>query len=284
MLPSFWLWKTWGRHCLSVLGTILKDNWRWRRQIVHLAVFDLKKQSRGAVLGWVWFFIRPALYVFCFWFAIDIGLKASHVDPGGPPYILWLCSGIVPWFFMRDMLGAGIDVMHRYPYLVNKVKFPISGISSIYTLASLFIQLMLQVVLAVVYFACGQPLGLELLQVPVLLVLMYCFWFFFSVLMSPLCVMSKDVKNLMAALSTPFFWLSGVIFDVRNIGIDWIQNALCLNPITFFVTGFRDALYYRSWIWDDFTLCIGFVVVFIATVGMALIVYKRTNAEVVDVL
>lgn len=34
---------------------------------------------------------------------------------------------------MQDMLGAGIDVMHRYPYLVNKIKFPLSGISTIYT-------------------------------------------------------------------------------------------------------------------------------------------------------
>ena len=269
---------------MSALGTILKDNWEWRSQILQLAIFDLKKQVRGAALGWAWFIVKPAVYIFCFWFAIDIGLRAGHADPNGAPYILWLCSGIIPWFFMRDMLGPGIDTMHRYPYLVNKVKFPISAISHIYTLASMMLHLVLQAMLLVVYFLCGQPLDPHLLQIPILLVLMYVFWFLFSVLMSPLCAMSKDAKNVMGTLSTPFFWLSGVIFDARAIPIDWIQVLLYFNPITFFVTAFRDALYTRTWVWEDPMMCIGFAVVFVVTAVLALYVYSKTNEEVVDVL
>ena len=268
---------------MSTLGTILKDNWEWRSQIVQLAIFDLRKQSRGAALGWAWFFIKPVVYVFCFWFAIEIGLKAGKVDPNGPPYILWLSAGIGPWFFIRDMLNGGIDIFRKYPYLVKKIKFPISGISNIYTLSSFFIELMILVMLTILYFVCGQKLDWYLLQVPVLLILMYVFWFFFSVLMSPLCVMSKDMKNLMGVLSTPFFWLSGVIFNLRDISFDWIQTILYFNPITFFVTAFRDALYYKTWIWEDPMLCLGFTIVFIVTAMAALFVYAKTNEKVADV-
>lgn len=269
---------------MGTLATILKDNWRWRAQIWQLALFDLRKQSRGAVLGWVWFFIKPAIYVFCFWFALDVGLRAGNVNPDAPPYILWLCAGILPWFFMKDILNKGIDVMHRYPYLVNKVKFPLSAISSIYLIATMIIQLALQVALLVIYFICGQTLDLYLLQIPLLIILMYVFWFFFSLFMSPLCAMSKDVKNMMTALSTPFFWLSGVLFDVKTMDISWIQSVLYFNPITFFVTGFRDALYDKVWIWEDPMLVIGFAIVFVMTFAAALFVYKRTNKEVADVL
>ena len=269
---------------MGTLATILKDNWEWRGQIQRLAIFELKKQSRGAAFGWGWFFVQPLMYVFCFWFAIEIGLRAARVATGDAPFILWLAAGIIPWFFMKDMLGGGIDVMHRYPYLVTKVKFPISAISSIYTLASMILQLMIQAILVVLYFICGQGLDLYLLQVPVLLIMMYGFWYFFSLLMSPLCAMSKDVKNLMSALSTPFFWLSGVLFNVSNINVPAIQVALDFNPITFFVTGFRAALYDKYWIWEDPSLCIGFVVVFVVTAVLALVVYKRTNQEVADVL
>ena len=120
-----------GSVVLSTLATILKDNWEWRKQIGRLALFDLVKKSRGAVLGWAWFFIKPAMYIFCFWFALEIGLRAGNSDAGAPPYILWLCAGLIPWFFMQDMLGPGLDVLHRYSYLVNKIKFPLSGISTI---------------------------------------------------------------------------------------------------------------------------------------------------------
>lgn len=269
---------------MGVLKTILKDNWEWRGQIKRLAIFELKKQSRGAALGWGWFFIQPLVYIFCFWFAIEIGLRAARATGGDGPFILWLAAGIIPWFFMKDMLGGGSDVMHRYPYLVTKVKFPISAISSIYTLATMILQLMIQVILVALYFICGQGLDLYLLQVPFLLIMMYGFWYFFSLLLSPLCAMSKDVKNLMSALTTPFFWLSGVLFNVSNIDNALIHTVLYYNPITFFVTGFRAALYDKFWIWEDPMLCIGFAIVFVATALLALVVHKRTNKEVADVL
>ncbi len=269
---------------MSTLGTILKDNWEWRGQIFQLAVFDLKKQIRGAVLGWAWFVIKPAVYIACFWFGIKIGLRAGHVAPGAAPYILWLSAGIIPWFFMKDMLSGGIDVMHRYPYLVTKVKFPIGGIPTIYVLSSLAVQLLMMVLLLILYFACGQPLDIHLVQVPVLLAVMCAFWWLFSMFMSPLCAISKDIKNLMGALSTPFFWLSGVIFNVRDVPVDWIQAALYFNPITALVTGFRDAFYERVWVWEDPTICVCFGVVFAVTLAVAVIVYKKTSEKVADVL
>ena len=269
---------------MGTLATILKDNWEWRPQILKLAVFELRKKSRGAALGWAWFFIKPIVYIFCFWFALDLGLRASQSVSGQAPYILWLTAGLIPWFFIKDILGGGIDVYNRYPYLVNKIKFPLSAISNVYVLAMMIIHLLLEVMLFAMYFACGQPVDLYLLQVPVLIVLMYAFWVLFSIFMSPLCAMSKDVKNLMGTLSTPFFWLSGVLFNVKTIDIDIIQTALYFNPITFFVTGFRDALYDKVWVWEDPMLVIGFVVVFMMTLIAALVTYKRTNEEVADVL
>lgn len=111
---------------MSTLGTILKDNWAWRKQIGRLALFELVKKSRGAVLSWSWFFIKPAMYIFCFWFALDIGLRVGSGAGKPVPRRIswWLCAGLIPWFFMQDMLGAGIDVMHRYPYLGEQDQVP----------------------------------------------------------------------------------------------------------------------------------------------------------------
>ena len=71
-----------GSVVLSTLATILKDNWEWRKQIGRLAIFELVKKSRGAVLGWAWFFIKPAMYIFCFWFALESGSVQETVRRG----------------------------------------------------------------------------------------------------------------------------------------------------------------------------------------------------------
>ena len=239
-----------------------------------------EKPRRGAVVVVV---LHQACHVHLL---LDIGLRVGSgaADAGAPPYILWLCAGLIPWFFMQDMLGAGIDVMHRYPYLVNKIKFPLSGISTIYTGATMLVQLMLMVALFIIYAACGMQFDVYLLQVPILLLLMFVFWDIVSIMFSQLSAISKDVKNLMNAMSTPFFWLSGVIFDVKSVPVDWIQTILYFNPITFFVTSFRGAFYDKVWFWEDPTLCAGFALVFVVTLVLALFVYKKFNEEVADVL
>ena len=144
----------------------MKDNWAWRKQIGRLALFELVKKPRCGVVVVVvlhqagdvhlLLLVRPG-----YWAARGSGAG----EAGAPPYILWLCAGLIPWFFMQDMLGAGIDVMHRYPYLVNKIKFPLSGISTIFTGATMLVQMMLMAALFVIYFACGMSFDVYLLQV-----------------------------------------------------------------------------------------------------------------------
>ena len=269
---------------MSTLGTILKDNWEWRSQIWQLAIFELKKKSRGTALSWAWLFVHPAMYIFCFWFALEIGLRLGRTLNSDAPYFLWLCAGIIPWFFMSDMIGKGADTFHSHSYLVTKVKFPLSAIPTMYLSASMIIHVAFIGVLFVIYFLCGQPLDIHLLQVPLILLFMIVFWEMFCILFSLVCGMAKDVANLLSSISTPIFWLSGVIFNIDDIGIGWVQTILWLNPVTFFCKAYRCAFYYRTWVWDDLMLCAGFGIVFVGTFILMLIAYRRLNREVADVL
>lgn len=264
---------------------MIVDNWEWRPQIWRLARFELVKKSRGTILSWGWFVIKPAIYIFCFWFALEIGLRGARSGATeGVPYILWLASGIIPWFFMQEMITGGSDVLHKFAYLVKKIKFPLSAISSIYTLAFLLIQLLLQACLMVLYFLCGMQLDIYLIQIPIALAIMFLFWDIFSIFVSQLTAFSKDMANLVKTLSTPLFWLSGVIFNLKAIDIAWIQTVMNYNPVTFFCTIFRDAYCEKMWFWEDPNLCAGFAVVFVVTLVLALFVYKQLNQEVADVL
>ena len=269
---------------MSTLGTILKDNWEWRAKIAHLSVFDLKKQSRGAVLGWAWFLIRPIIYIGCFWFALEVGLRAGGAASPNVPYVVWLASGVVPWTFMSSMIGSGCDAFSKYRYLVNKIKFPLSGICSIFTGSHIIVLLLQMIILVAIYLFCGQPIDIYLLQIPLLIVLLFVFWDMFSIMMSPLSALSKDVANMMKALGTPMFWLSGVIFNMRDIPFDWVQVIMQYNPVTFFVDAFRCATCDKVWFWEDPGRMIGFGVVFLLTLIVMVLVYRKLNEEVADVI
>ena len=269
---------------MGTLSKILKEQWEWRKQIISLGLFDLRKTSAGAVLGPLWFFTKPAVYILVFWFALGVGLRSADQTGSDVPYILWLMGGLVPWFYIQDMLGTGVNVLKRYSYLVTKIKFPLSGIPTIYSISNFVIQIGLVIALLIVHVICGQPLDLYLLQLPVAMVLMFVFFDMFSLMTSLLSAISKDFMNLMKTLSTPLFWLSGVIFNAQAIGFFIVQIFLMFNPITFIVTMYRDAVYYKVWIWEQPEACIAFAIVFLLQLIAMILIYRRTHEEVADVL
>ena len=226
------------------------------------------------------------MFVAVFWFALEIGLRAGN-NLGDFPYFIWLLSGLVPWFYMQQMLGSGSDVLRKYTYLVTKMKFPLSGISTLYSLSTFIINLGLGIILAIAYVLYRQPIDVYLIQVPVILLLMFLFWTFASIMCSQLSAISRDFANMMNIVTQPFFWLSGIIFDMSkmaDIGFGWYDTAMLFNPVTFFATAMRDATCYKVWLWENPAFLGGFAIVCAITVIMALIVYRRFNEEVADVL
>ncbi|MBR3327738.1 MAG: ABC transporter permease [Atopobiaceae bacterium] len=270
---------------LGSIVEIVQDKWEWRSHVVRLSRFELLKRSRNSALSWAWLIIRPLVTIFCYWFALYVGFRhGQDMVEGMPPYILWLVSGVVPWFFMNEILHGGTDLMRSYSYLVTKVRFPLAAIPSIYVVTSFIIQLILQAGLAVVYFASGQALHIHLVQIPFLLVLMFAFWDLCALLFSLLSTANRGVANSIKALGTPIFWLSGVLFDVDGIAIPWLNRLLHLNPVTFFVTGFRQAIYYHTWIWEDRWVLVGFAAVFALLLVLTALAYRWLAREVPDVL
>lgn len=268
---------------LGALRDILSENWQWRHQIASLAVFDIKKTCRGAVLGWAWLFVKPLTYIAVFWFALELGLKAggSNTDY---PYILWLSAGLIPWFFMQDMLNTGSNVYRRYPFLVNRIHFPLAAISTFYAVSLFIVYLALMGLLLVACLVKGVGLSVYTLQLIPVAVLMLLFFICFSIMTSPLSAISKDFSNLLKAFSTPLFWISGIIFDVSSLPFAWLHHVLSFNPITFFATATRASLCENYWLWEKPEMLAAFVVVFALTLFAAAAAYGKLRKDVADVL
>ena len=97
--------------------------------------------------------------------------------------------------------------------MVTKIKFPLAGIPTIFSISTFVVQLGLVVALLIVYFLCGLPLDLYLLQLPVALVLMFVFFNMFSLVTSLLSAISKDFINLMRTASDASLLVVGYHFQ-----------------------------------------------------------------------
>ncbi len=266
-----------------VLKDIVKDHKSYKQQILKLAKADLIKTYRGAALGWAWAIIKPAVTIFVYWFAFTVGLRAGK-PVGDYPYFLWLIAGLIPWFYMNDMLTAGTDAIRKYSYLVTKMKFPVSTIPTFVSISKFIVHLILLGIMIVIFIFMGYPPDVYIIQLTFYMLLMYIFCTIWSLFASLLSCMSKDFGNLVKSMVTAVFWLSGILYNPEAIKIVWVKKLLMLNPVTYLVTGFRNCFINKVWFWEQPKGLLCFVIITVLLLLLALWVYKKLRKEIPDVL
>lgn len=262
---------------------ILKDHFQYRQQIFKLAKADLVKTYRGAALGWAWAIIKPAVTIFVYWFAFAIGLRAGK-DVNGFPFFLWLISGVVPWFYMSEMITGGTESIRRYSYLVTKMKFPVSTIPTFVSISKFMVNLILMIIVIAIFVGMGYFPDLYILQLPFYMILNFIFFTAFALFSSLLASMSKDFANLVKSLVTAVFWLSGIIFNVNSINIPWLKSLMMVNPVTFLVEGYRNCFVNQVWFWEQPKRLMYFAIILAVLIILGIWTYRRLRKEIPDVL
>jgi teichoic acid transport system permease protein len=248
-----------------------------------MAKVDLVKTYRGAALGWLWAIINPVVTIFVYWFGFAIGLRVSK-EISNYPFFLWLIAGVVPWFYMRDMISQGTDCMRKYSYLITKMKFPVSTIPTFVSLSKLIVNLILLSIVILIFWFMGYPPDIFYLQIPLYIVLSFLMFTMWGLFAAPIAAISKDFSNLIHSFVYALFWLSGILWDADKVKIVWLRKFLMLNPVTFLVNGFRNAFVKKIWFWQQpkrfgyfvFFLCVMFV--------LSIWRYKKLKKDIPDVL
>ena len=268
---------------MKQLKIIFKEHIEYIGQIFKLAKADIQKTYRGAALGWSWAIVKPAVTIFVYWFAFSVGLRlGGQVD--GFPFFLWLLAGIVPWFYMSDMLTQGTSSIRKYSYLVTKMKFPISTIPTFVSLSKLFIHVILMVVVVIIFALFGHAPTIYTLQIFFYMILMFLFFTTWALFAALLAAISKDFLNLVKSFVTALFWLSGIIWNADTIAIPWVKKFLMFNPITFLVNGYRNCFINHTWFWEQPKRLGYFLIVFAIMILLALWAHKKVRKEISDVL
>lgn len=268
---------------MKTLVKIIKEHLSYRNQILKMAKADLQKTYRGAALGWSWAIIKPAVTIFVYWFAFTIGLRMGK-DVNGFPYFLWLIAGVVPWFYMSEMITGGTDCIRRYSYLVTKMKFPVSTIPTFVNISKFIIHIILIYLVIIIFRLFGYTPDIYLLQLPFYMLLTFIFFNVWGLFSAPLAVISKDYSNLVKSFITAIFWLSGIMWNPSTIKNSILKKILKLNPVTYLVTGYRNCFVNKVWFWESPKTLLCFIVITVLLGVLALWVYKRLRKEIPDVL
>ena len=257
-----------------------------RRLIGRLALNDFKKRYAGSFLGTVWAFVQPVVTVLMYWIVFDLIFKTrGQMMASGMnvPYVLFLTTGLAPWFFFSEALSSGTVSLIEYNYLVKKVVFKISILPLVKVLAALIIHAVFLVIMLVVSLCYGFYPNIYWLQLPYYTL---CAFVFVMSLVFSTCavqVFVRDLAQLISVLLQLFMWATPILWDINMVPVS-MQWIVKLNPMVYVVNGYRMSVYAGSWFFEHPDTTIGFWCTTVVLFAIGTVIFKRTKPHFADVL
>ena len=268
--------------------SLWKNCWKNRTLIWRLTKNDFKKRYAGSYLGMVWAMIQPIITVVVYWFVFEKGLSAGAVkarEGVDIPYVLWLTSGLVPWFYFSEALSNGTNALLEYNYLVKKVVFDIDILPIVKVLSAIFIHIFFVCFMLVLNMCYGRFPDLYTLQIlyyslcMVLMVLAVCY------LTSALVVFFMDLSQIVAIFLQVGVWMTPIMWQLERLNdMPVIQKIFKLNPMYYIVSGYRDALFDKVYFWEHPWLTLYFWILLIVLMFVGTKVFKKLKVHFADVL
>lgn len=268
------------RH-IRVLLFFIVDIVKNRRLLWDLTKKDFKERYLGSYLGILWAFIQPTITILIFWFVFQIGFKSKPVDDF--PFVLWLITGMIPWFFFSDSLNSATSSIIDNSYLVKKVVFRVSLLPIVQIISSLLVHFFFLIVIFIMFFLYGYIPSIYSIQVVYYLFAMIAFVFGLSVITSALVVFLKDVGEIVSMLLQFGFWVTPIFWSLKIIPESY-HYIFKLNPVYYIIEGYRNSFIYHKWFWElGYTnFYFWLLTVFIVLVGVYL--FRKLRPHFADVL
>lgn len=274
-------------HKIRMILSMLTDLWRNRTLILRLSANDFKTRYAGSLMGIFWAFVQPVITVLVYWFVFEKGLRAGRQAMGSAevPFVLFLMSGLVPWFFFSDAWPNGTNSLISYSYLVKKVVFKISILPVVKVVASIYVHLFFVAVTLVVFVAYGYALDWHALQVVYYSLAAFIFTVGLSYVTASIVVFFKDLIQIINILLQILVWATPIMWNIDTALSDGaLKTILKLNPMYYVVSGYRNALINRVWFWETPGITLYFWAVTLFLLCFGILIFKRLQGHFADVL
>ena len=266
---------------------IPKELFQSRELIWKLAKNDFKKRYAGSYLGFIWALIQPVVTVLMYWIVFDVifNTRSEMVASGVEvPYVLFLTTGLVPWFYFSEMITNGTNALLEYSYLVKKVVFNISILPIIKLIAATFIHIFFVVILLIVAAVYGYYPTINMIQV-----IYYSFCLFMLVLAASYCtcavvVFFRDLAQIINIALQVGMWATPILWNINMFHDDKVVTLLKLNPLVYIVNGYRDAIYGNNWFYEHFYSSTYFWIFTVTLFCVGTLIFKRLKVHFADVL
>ena len=259
----------------------LRDLFISRSLIINLAKNDFKSRYLQNYLGILWAFIQPTTMILIFWFVFEVGFKSIPVD--NFPFILWLITGMIPWFFFSESLQSATQSILSNTFLVKKIVFRVALLPIIQIISALTVHIFFLIFAMGMFLYYGFTPTLYWIQIIYYLFASIVLILGLSWLSSSIIVFFRDLGQIITMLIQFGFWLTPIFWSMKILP-DKYHTIIEANPIYYLVEGYRDSFIYQVWFWEKPGLTLHYWIITITIFIIGAIVFRKLRPHFADVL
>lgn len=252
-----------------------------RRLIMKLAKNDFKTKYAGSYLGIFWAFVQPVVTILVYFFVFSVGFRSGAVS--NVPFVVYLVSGLVPWFYIQDYLNSGTNSLIEYSYLVKKVVFKISVLPMVKAISALFVHAFFVAITILIAVLYGINPGPYVIQVVYYFFAMFMFGLGIVYGTCAIVIFFRDLTQIINIILQVGVWTIPIMWDISIISpkLQWIFK---INPMYYVVNGYRESIYGHTWFWHDLGQTVYFWAVTLILFVIGTVIFKRLKVHFADVL
>lgn len=205
-----------------------------------LVISDLKVKYQSSVLGFLWSFLNPLL-----WLVVLYVIFANVRNITDTSLILFLFVGIICWRVFSSATTAAVRSIYSKPGLVKKIYIPRQILVFSIVISNFISSLLEFVILFAFLIVFGAPLSLNLLMFPVLMLIYFGIVYGVSLALGSLFVFYRDLDNIWTVLMQIGYFLTPVFYQVTALPEQY-QALYLTNPVSTMMVMFREIMLYAT--------------------------------------
>ena len=228
---------------IQAIKTVLQECWIDRKRLLAISAYNLSFQNNQTKLKLLWTVLNPTLQAATYWLAYNVGLRITSPIQG-IPYLAWMLTGLIPWFFISMVMTNGAMCMVSARVIFRNMKYPLGTIpvSSVCTdfLSHLCYMLVLIIIqlFGGVRYTVGVLWLFYYMAAAFLLMLGYTFFF------STLTVFVRDIAKIIQSVVRLLFFITPICWSLTPDNP--LAGIMKWNPIVYIIDGYRDTMLYHG--------------------------------------
>ncbi len=273
---------------LKSLVAIPKNLYKNRRLLFRMAGNDLRNRFAGSYFGTIWAFIQPIVTIMVYYFVFGVAMRGGSSAGDGIPFVLYLVAGIIPWLYFQEGLSTSNSCFLEYSYLVKKIVFDIDILPTVKILSATVIHCFFIFFAVILFTFYGYYPNVYYLELIYYMICMFLLILSLSYITSSVTVFFRDLVQIIGIILQIGVWLTPIMWEASMLsGYSWggiVQKILKLNPVYYIVNGYRNAMIYHKWFFEEPLWTLYFWVFVIVCFVFGNWVFRRLRDNFADVL